>query len=109
MHKQHRFVENIFEELDAPGEWFYDQSSKIIYLYPPGNVDIKKSLFTISSLIDLIHIKGSIDQPIKNISISNIVFTQTARSFMLVKEPLLRSDWTIYRVTDKALDALARG
>jgi len=23
MHKVHRFVENIFEELDAPGEWFH--------------------------------------------------------------------------------------
>ena len=97
MNKEHRFVENIFEELDAPGEWFYDQKSKTIFLYPPTGTNLKKALFTISSLTDLIHIKGNAEHPAKNISITNISFSQTARSFMLVKEPLLRSDWTIYR------------
>jgi len=97
MHKQYRFVENIFEELDAPGEWFYDPSSKTIFLYPPKGINIKNAEITISQLTDLIHITGSSSKPLKNISISNISFTQTARSFMLVKEPLLRSDWTIYR------------
>jgi hypothetical protein len=97
MHKQYRFVENIFEELDAPGEWFYDSSSKTIFLYPPNGINIKNAEITISQLTDLIHFTGSASKPLKNISISNISFTQTARTFMLVKEPLLRSDWTIYR------------
>jgi len=97
MHKKHRFVENIFEELDAPGEWFYDHTSKTIFLYPPKGINIQKSVFSISSLSDLIHITGSMNEPVKNISIQDISFTQTARSFMQVKEPLLRSDWTIYR------------
>lgn len=97
MHKQYRFVENIFEELDAPGEWFYDSSAKTIFLYPPKGINIKNAEITISQLTDLIHFTGSNSKPLKNISISNISFTQTARSFILVKEPLLRSDWTIYR------------
>ncbi len=97
MHKQYRFIENIFEELDAPGEWFYDQSSKTIFLYPPRGTNIQKAEIAISNLIGLIRITGKMDKPVKNISINNISFTQTARSFMLVKEPLLRSDWTIYR------------
>lgn len=97
MHKEYRFVENIFEELDAPGEWFYDQSAKTIYLYPPKGVNMKTALLTLSSITDLLHVTGSTNKPAKNIAISNISFAQTARSFMLVKEPLLRSDWTIYR------------
>ncbi|MEO6188363.1 MAG: PDZ domain-containing protein, partial [Ginsengibacter sp.] len=97
MSKQYRFVENIFEELDSPGEWFYDQSSKTIFLYPFKGTDIKNAKITISTLTDLIHITGLDKNPTKNISINNISFTETARSFMLVKEPLLRSDWTIYR------------
>jgi len=97
MHKQYRFVENIFEELDAPGEWFYDSSAKTIYLYPLKGTNIKNAEITISQLTDLIHISGSSSKPLKNISISNLSFMQTARSFMLTKEPLLRSDWTIYR------------
>ncbi|MDQ2863629.1 MAG: right-handed parallel beta-helix repeat-containing protein, partial [Bacteroidota bacterium] len=97
MNKKYRFVENIFEELDAPGEWFYDAASKIIFLYPPKGIDIKNAEITISQLTDLIHMKGNSSNPLKNISISNISFTQTARTFMQTKEPLLRSDWTIYR------------
>lgn len=97
MHRQHRFVENIFEELDAPGEWFYDTVTATLYLYPPNNTTIQKAIFSVSRLTDLLHITGNSNKPVKNISISNIAFTQNSRSFMYTKEPLLRSDWTIYR------------
>ena len=30
MHKEFRMVENIFEELDAPGEWFHDAKSRTL-------------------------------------------------------------------------------
>ena len=35
MHEEYRFVENIFEELDAPGEWFLDRKTSTLYYYPP--------------------------------------------------------------------------
>jgi Right handed beta helix region/PDZ domain len=97
MHKQYRFVENIFEELDAPGEWFYDVKTKTIYAYPPKGIELNNSNLTISTLTDLLHFSGSEHKAIKNIFIRNLTFTQTARTFMLVKETLLRSDWCIYR------------
>ncbi|MNX21342.1 hypothetical protein D3C86_513050 [compost metagenome] len=97
MHAKYRFVENIFEELDARGEWFYNRKSKTLFLIPPTGTDINQANFTFSRLTDLIHIKGDLKSPVKNISLNGIDFTETARSFMLVKEPLLRSDWTIYR------------
>ncbi|HVW60399.1 MAG TPA: hypothetical protein VHC48_10200, partial [Puia sp.] len=97
MHTRYRFVENIFEELDAPGEWFYDKHTKTMYLYPPPDADLKTADLSVSRLTDLIHINGTPQHPVRNITIRGIVFTQTARTFMLVKEPLLRSDWRIYR------------
>ena len=42
MHKQYRYVENIFEELDAPGEWFLDRKKNILYYYPPKGLDLKE-------------------------------------------------------------------
>jgi hypothetical protein len=33
------YIDNKFEELDAPGEWFYDAAAGKVYFYPPGNVD----------------------------------------------------------------------
>ena len=34
VHRTIRFVENIFEELDAPGEWFLDKKTHTLYFYP---------------------------------------------------------------------------
>jgi len=39
-----RFVENIFEELDAPGEWFLDAKKRTLYFYPPKDVDLKTAV-----------------------------------------------------------------
>jgi hypothetical protein len=97
MHSEHRFVENIFEELDAPAEWFYNAASGILYLYPLNGINLKTALFERSVLDDIIHVKGSEQQPAENVTIKGITFTGTKRTFMLTKEPLLRSDWTIYR------------
>ncbi|MDN3655538.1 PDZ domain-containing protein [Ferruginibacter paludis] len=97
MHPQYRFVENIVEELDAPGEWWYDNNAQILYCYPPRGAVVEKAQFEVSHLTDLLHIMGNAHQPVKNIAIQNIAFTATSRSFMQTKEPLLRSDWTIYR------------
>lgn len=97
MHAKYRYVENIFEELDAPGEWFYDNKNKILYLIPPTGSDPSKVQFSVSRLTDLIHIRGSVAAPVKNVTIQGIDFVKTSRSFMQVKEPLLRSDWRIFR------------
>ncbi|MBN1187896.1 MAG: right-handed parallel beta-helix repeat-containing protein [Bacteroidales bacterium] len=95
--KDNRMVENIFEELDAPGEWFYNANESILYYYPLPDEDIHNLKFEVAQLKHLIEFRGSEQEPVKNITIENIEFTQTARTFMEKYEPLLRSDWTIYR------------
>jgi hypothetical protein len=35
VHQTIRFIENIFEELDAPGEWFLDHKTHTLYFFPP--------------------------------------------------------------------------
>jgi len=97
MHREYRFVENIFEELDAPGEWYYNSRAGILYLYPPKGVNTSNALFERSVLEDIIKIKGTEQDPAQNIIINGITFTGTNRTFMSKKEPLLRSDWTVYR------------
>lgn len=92
-----RMVENIFEELDAPGEWFYNSKETILYYYPLPNEEINKSVFEVAQLKHLVEFRGTEKEPVRNITIKNIEFTQTARTFMEKYEPLLRSDWTIYR------------
>lgn len=97
MHAQHRFVENIFEELDHEGEWYFNHETKMLYYYPSNEIDLQTAIIETPQLKHLIEFRGTSSNPIKNVSIEGIVLTQTMRTFMDNKEPLLRSDWTIYR------------
>ncbi|MDA3929832.1 MAG: PDZ domain-containing protein [Prolixibacteraceae bacterium] len=94
---ENRMVENIFEELDTPGEWYFNAVEAILYYYPMPDENIDEARFEVAQLKHLMEFRGSEQSAVKNITIKNIEFTQTARTFMEKYEPLLRSDWTIYR------------
>ena len=91
------FVENIFEELDAPGEWYLNKAQGILYLMPEAGVDLSKARVEGAVLTSLVEFQGSQQSPVRHVSLQGLTLTQTARTFMLTKEPLLRSDWRIYR------------
>ncbi|MFD2832650.1 alpha/beta hydrolase fold domain-containing protein [Gramella sp. AN32] len=96
-HDEYRMVENVFEELDSPGEWFLDKEQHALYYWPSENVDIATSEIEVSALKNLIQVVGTLENPVRNVSISDISFENSRRTFMEDYEPLLRSDWTIYR------------
>ncbi|MEI6865458.1 PDZ domain-containing protein [Flavicella sp.] len=96
-HKEYRMVENVFEELDSPGEWYFDAKNDKLYYWPAKGVSLKTGEFEVSVLKELIQVVGTLDDPVKNVTISGITFENTKRTFMEEFEPLLRSDWTIYR------------
>lgn len=97
LHPENRMVENIFEELDAPGEWFFDRDEKTLYYYPLEGEQPATAVFETPQLKHLIEIRGTQAAPAENIVIRNLNLTQTQRTFMEKYEPLLRSDWTVYR------------
>jgi len=97
MHEKYRFVENIFEELDTVNEWFYDEKTRTLYYYPPVDIDIKTARFETPQIAHLFEFRGSEKNPVSNITLEGLTLTHTLRTFMQNKEPLLRSDWTIYR------------
>ncbi len=97
MHRDHRFVENIFEELDAPGEWYLNATTSELFFLPPDEVDLATATVELVRLPHLIELQGSEDNPVRHIEFRGLTFTHTARTFMQNKEPLLRSDWTTYR------------
>jgi hypothetical protein len=96
-HETIRFVENIFEELDAPGEWFLDAKTHTLYFHPPAGLDLKNAVVEATRLRTLVEFRGDEVHPVKWITLRGLVFRQAARTVMDNREPLLRSDWTIYR------------
>jgi len=97
MHKTYRMVENIFEELDAPGEWFHDARAATLYFYPPKGLDLDQAVVEAVRLRHLVEFRGTRDKPVRFVSLRGLTFRHAARTFMENREPLLRSDWTTYR------------
>ena len=96
-HDKVRFVENLFEELDAPGEWFLNAATRTLYFYPPSGLDLKKAVVEATRLRTLVEFRGDAAQPARWIALRGLVFRHAARTVMDNREPLLRSDWTIHR------------
>lgn len=96
-HRDVRFVENIFEELDAPGEWFLNNKTHTLYFYPLAGLDLKKAVVEATRLRTLVEFRGDQTNPVKWINLRGLTFRHAERTVMDNREPLLRSDWTIYR------------
>ncbi len=97
MHPEFRMVENIFEELDVPGEWFHNAKTHTLYFKPEPGMDLAKANVEVVRLRHLVEFTGSSKQAVKHITLKGFTYRHAARTFMDTKEPLLRSDWTIYR------------
>ncbi|CAF0862133.1 unnamed protein product [Adineta ricciae] len=89
------YVSNIFEELDSPNEWFLDQTSRTLYFMPN---DTMPNVFVASQVPCLISLGGSdINDPVENVLIQGLTFTQTSNTYM--KEYMAPSggDWSVHR------------
>ena len=95
--RQGIFVENVFEELDAPGEWFLDADKGILYFMPPEGMDVEKADVEAVVLKQLVEFAGSMEKPVRNIHLKGIRITHTMHTYLNGYEPLLRGDWSINR------------
>lgn len=105
MHAQYRMVENIYELLDAPGEWFYRKSTGELFFYPPaGAGDLNSQTIELATLTELVRFVGtaaSTEGSVKYITFDNVSFTQTFRSLFdgtgAFYETITKSDWAMAR------------
>jgi hypothetical protein len=97
-HPTYRMVENIFEELDAPGEWYYSKSTGKLYFYPPAGANLGTDTVELASLDELVRIVGTSANPVRYLTFSGLTFTHTYRTlFSKPYERLLSGDWSIAR------------
>lgn len=99
MHTTYRMVENIFEELDAPGEWYYKKSTGQLYFYPPSGTDLSSATIELASQDELFRVVGtSATAPVRYLTFKGLTFTGTYRTlFSKPYETLLKGDWAIAR------------
>ena len=88
-------MDNIFEELDSPGEWFYDDKTKMLYLAQNGTSLPEEGVAPI--LDELIVVMGTQDQPVMNITIANLTLAHTAVTYLSSYEVPSGGDWSVHR------------
>lgn len=71
------YLENAFEFIDQPGEWYYDESKETLFYYPRENENIESTVATIPNLETLVQIKGTMDSPVYNLHFKGITFSHT--------------------------------
>jgi len=98
-HSNYRMVENIFEELDAAGEWFYRKSTGELFFYPPTGTDLSTATIELASQDELVRAVGtSATVAVKYITFKGLTFTHSYRTvFSKPYEALLKGDWAIAR------------
>jgi hypothetical protein len=92
-----RWVENVLEELDAPGEWFHDRKQGWLYVKPLAGERPPARGFRAGALEGLVRIEGRAAD-VQHVQLRGLTFSDTEPTFLKATEPLLRSDWKFYRV-----------
>lgn len=70
------FVENVREELDAPGEWYLDRESGVLSLIPPEGFS-EESEVVAPAVGRLIEFAGSEEAPVEHIRLSGLTIRCT--------------------------------
>jgi hypothetical protein len=86
----HYFVENLLEELDAPGEWFYDVRESKLYLWPNGTAPGAEVVAPI--LTAIVRLEGAAD-----VTFTGFQFTETRATFLDQYEVPSGGDWAVHR------------
>ena len=64
-------IYNAYESLDEPGEWYYDQTSGKLYIYPFANTTAASTLRMTSSNFDLISVKSAAYLNIEGLTVTS--------------------------------------
>ena len=70
--ERYLYFENIFEEIDQPGESYLDRESGILYFYPVGKVN-GAEMYLSKTTADLLSVKGTEYITFKNLEFTNSV------------------------------------
>ncbi len=66
------FVENVFEALDTPGEWYLDRRAGKLYYLPLPGEEISSTEVIAPRLETLVHFAGTGRQPVSHVRLENL-------------------------------------
>ncbi|MEK6195839.1 MAG: right-handed parallel beta-helix repeat-containing protein, partial [Deltaproteobacteria bacterium] len=98
LHDDRRFAENVFEELDAPGEWFFDAKTQTLYYQPAAGVDLKSAKVEAVFNPHLVVFEGSKKNPVHHIELGGFIFNGASPTWEKTTEHLPNGgDFVVHR------------
>ena len=96
---QNATTQNLFEEWDAPNEWFFSEVTRKLYHYYNESVktipaDVK---FEATTTAELVRIEANMSHPAVNISFKGIGFKDTRYTYLDPHEMPSGGDWALQR------------
>jgi len=70
------YVENAFELLDDPGEWYLDRSADTVHYIPKPGQDMAEAQVVAPAIDKLVALEGTLDQPVENVHFVGITFAE---------------------------------
>ena len=98
------FVENVLEELDAPGEWFYDDWQATLYFAPNHTSTTHASVppplegFAATQLQALINVSGDRSSPVSDFRLEGLRFVDSAHTHFAPHGLPSGGDWALPKV-----------
>lgn len=71
------FIENVFEALDTPGQWYLDRPAGKLYYYPMPGEDAEKIRVEAPSLEQIVRVVGEDGKPVEEVAFRNISFAHS--------------------------------
>jgi hypothetical protein len=92
------FVENVFEELDNPGEFYFDKREGKLYLWNNGTGAPAASATVVAPQKQvLVNMSGTQWNPVKNVNLRDIKYTATSYTYMERHGVPSAGDWALDR------------
>jgi len=94
------FVENVFEELDNPGEFFFDKATGELYLFyngtgaPPADMEV-----VVPQVKTLLNISGTQWAPVKDVTLDGLTFKSSRYTYMDPHGVPSAGDWALDRIS----------
>jgi len=90
------FIENVFEELDADNEFFYDADAEVLYYF--SSAGPPTGLVEATFLQTFISMEGTQAEPIRRVSLLGVNFRDTALSYLDDHSMPSGGDWGLGRI-----------
>lgn len=92
------FIEGVMEELDYPGEFFYDKGTSQLYLFHNGTgPPASDATIVVPQKQVLVNASGTQWNPVKNIKLQGIKFSASAITYMMPHGVPSAGDWALDR------------